>query len=475
MNIIFVHGWSDKSKNIKRIAEGLEKTGLRGIQPYYFDYRSRDDEVTLADFAEGLHKQLKKHDLLVAHDQPASSANALPRTLHFITHSTGALVVRRWLYQYAAERVADQVASITFLAPANFGSPLAHKGRSFLGRLAKGIRELDEDFGETGKRTLEALELASPEQWELADYDLFGSEGTIYGKDAIRAAVITGASGYGGLQSFVNEDGTDGTIVVAGAGLSCRKYQVNFASGNRYHGWLSEEKSLPLLPTLMLAEPTHSSILDLHKDEELAGHVRRILTSTPANYDTIKQDFDALTEAHNQIETRQGGCRRRFQQLVFRLRDERGDPIPDYFIEFGAWRRNRIDLTGEFPVPQRDRRGRQPRRTRAEKLVSHNIQKHFGSNVHIHSVDSSYRRFLVDPAQIDQDLGRDYVLSLEITVHSGDDDITYDTDSFAGIMVYDPHPEARGDISWFYPDTTTLIEITINRNTNDEIASIHTG
>ncbi len=59
------------------------------------------------------------------------------------------------------------------LAPANFGSALAHKGRSMLGRVFKGWKT---GF-ETGEEMLYALELASPFQWDLAQADLFVPEG----------------------------------------------------------------------------------------------------------------------------------------------------------------------------------------------------------------------------------------------------------------------------------------------------------
>ncbi len=459
MDVIFVHGWSDEPKSMQRVAAGLRATGL-AFDDWYFGYRSQDDEATLADYAEGLHLWLQHHRLLPK-AAPAGGA-AVPRTLHFVTHSTGALVVRRWLRQFAWARAADCVATVTFLAPANFGSPLAHKGKSLLGHLAKGIRGM-RDLGETGRRTLEALELAAPAQWELADFDLFGDAGTPYGANGVRATVITGASGYGGLRAFVNEDGTDGTIVVAGAGLSSRKFTVDFAAGSAYAGWIREKKRKPDVPTLILAAPNHSTILDLEDDAELAGLVRRSVSSTPAGWQGLLDDFAARTEAEKALPVAGGGPRQVCQQFLVRAADDRGDPIDDWFLEFGAWRRDRIDPAAQFPGPARVN-GRLPNRDRHEAEVSAALKRHVGATVHTHSVAPSYRRFLVEPSAVTRLLGDDYVLCLDMVARSGDPDIHYDTGRFSGVLVHDPRK--AGSVSWLHPDTTTLLELRVDRFTD---------
>ena len=464
MNVIFVHGWSDRPKSMVRVAQGLRSAGLTEFNEYYFGYRSRDDEATIADYAEGLHIWLKKHQLLDPPDGKVTSEQnlAIPRNLNFITHSTGALVVRRWMMQYAWVRAEDRVATICFLAPANFGSPLAHKGKSFLGKLSKGIREL-RDFGETGKGTLEALELASPEQWKLADFDLFGANGTIYGKKGVRASVITGASGYGGLRALVNEEGTDGTIVVSGAGLSCRKYSVDFASGRKSADWIKPRGGQPTVPLLVLSEPTHSSVLNLGENPVLAKSVIATLRSTAETYDDLLAQFQEETMRQlNEVDTKDGR-RERYQQFVFHLVDDRWDPIPDYFIEFGAWQRDHIDANAAYPTPTRLPSGKLRRRTKGERKASEKIGEHFRKNGHTHSVDSAYRRFLVSPSEISRLLGDEYVLTLEVAADSGDEDIVYATDRFNSVQVYDP--KKKGVISWVFPDTTTLVEMKIDRYT----------
>ncbi|MGV8690956.1 hypothetical protein ACV35Z_33425, partial [Pseudomonas aeruginosa] len=49
---------------------------------------------------------------------------------------------------------------------------LAHKGRSFIGRVLKGWNRF---VGQTGTQVLKGLELGSPYSWQLAERDLFGA------------------------------------------------------------------------------------------------------------------------------------------------------------------------------------------------------------------------------------------------------------------------------------------------------------
>jgi hypothetical protein len=85
------------------------------------------------------------------------------------------LVVRSWLTQFGALRAP--LRNLIALAPATFGSPLAHKGRSFLGSVFKGSKNLfSPDFLKAGDEVLYGLELASDFTWDLAHRDLFADE-----------------------------------------------------------------------------------------------------------------------------------------------------------------------------------------------------------------------------------------------------------------------------------------------------------
>src|SRR6202008_4567758 len=140
-----------------------------------------------------------------------------------VVHSTGMLVIRAWLTTYAARK--SRLKHLIALAPATWGSPLAHKGRSWLGSLFKGSKDpRSPDFLEAGNEVLHGLELGSQFTWDLAHLDLFG-EDTFYGKTKSTPYVLLfcGDQPYRGIRELVSEPGTDGTVRLAGCSLNSRK------------------------------------------------------------------------------------------------------------------------------------------------------------------------------------------------------------------------------------------------------------
>lgn len=433
MDIVIIHGWSDNYSSMKKkFGNWLEN---QGHTLHYIDYDSLEDCATLEDIAEGLYEELKRNGTV------KNLLEGSGRTLNFITHSTGALVVRQMMRQYAwlpDGGIAARIARIIFLAPANFGSPLAHKAASVLGRIAKGNKNL-KDFGEVGEKILQALELASPKQWELADFDLFSANGTLYGADKIRGYVLTGNSGYTDIiRSFVNEDGTDGTIVVAGANLNSRKYILDFVHGKQGAGW---HGALPNLPFAVYPGLNHSTILE---SDNTGADILRCLTDD--DYAGIGKEFGKK----NNVDTKATDS---YQQFVFRLTDDKNMPIPDYHLQFNVWGRSRvIDRRVTVPTTKMNRR---------EAELSAQLDAMLQKNGHSHSQSHEYRRFLVSPNKIAELLGSEYVITISIAADSGDDDIYYRTDVFENQLVFDPLDP--GEISMFFNNTTTLIEVNIDR------------
>lgn len=140
------------------------------------------------------------------------------------------LVIRDWLTTYDERR--DRLRHLAALAPAIFGSPIAHKERSWLGALFKGRSEIGPDFLEGGNRILDALELGSRFTWDLAHRDLIGDEATYgptYGptRSTPFAFVLIGAEGYTGLKKLIGEPGTDGVVRWSGCSLNTRKIIID--------------------------------------------------------------------------------------------------------------------------------------------------------------------------------------------------------------------------------------------------------
>lgn len=436
MEIVLIHGWSDKWESLRKVGDELEN--IPGWRAHYINYNSLDNQAYYEDFAEGMHEKLMEKGLL----------NRGDRELHFITHSTGALVLRQWLKQYSWAKVAQKVGNVVFLAPANFGSPLAHKGSTLLGKLAK-ARKWGEDVGEVGEEILRGLELASPFQWALAEFDLFGPEGTLYEGDKIHASVITGCKPYGGLRKFVNEDGTDGTIVVSGANLSSRKLTVDFVERNRVNkaDWFKSPR-LPDLPLAIHNKLDHSSILELKDDPDLRDQVVRCLeVKDKDGYGILRTDFQRFSEAQTKDQDN-------YQQFIVRLLDDRGLPINDYHMEFNVWERNKIDFDARRPKKDFEMSDK-------ENEMSGELDEMLRSNVHIHSAAPHMRRFLIHPKKIDEVLGDDFVITMKIDADARDKEIHYRTETFENYLVYDPKSDRKPKL--LFENTTTLVDVLVDR------------
>jgi hypothetical protein len=444
MDTVLIHGWSDKWESMKKVGDELEKNP--GWKAHYINYNSLDDQACYEDFAEGLHERLEQRGLL----------NLGDRQLHFVTHSTGALVLRQWLRQYAWAHVDRKVGNVIFLAPANFGSPLAHKGSTLLGKLAK-ARKWGEDIGEVGEEILRGLELASPFQWSLAEFDLFNPQGTLYGGDKIRASVITGCKPYGGLRKFVNEDGTDGTIVVAGANLNSRKLVLDFAHRDAASSpeWFTSP-ALPNLPFAIHNQLDHSMILEVAAHGELKAQIEACLKATDAQgYEALQTGFQTFTDA-------QTADVNNYQQFVVQLLDDRGMPINDYHVEFNVWERTKMDLTQRRPKAD-------SQMSDTETEMSGDLDEMLRNNVHIHSAAPHMRRFLVQPEKVDELLGDDFVISMKIDADTNDDEIHYATDRFENFLAYDPKSNRRPKL--FFENTTTLVDVWVDRYS--ELVTVH--
>src|SRR5688500_17382935 len=219
---VIIHGWSDCSDSFQRIKSLLRAEGLNPETILYADYASREDDLTYNDAVDGLF------DAFIDQGVIDKAGNALV-DLNVIVHSTGGLVVRHfiaWLYARHGPMSRCPTKAIVMLAPANFGSPLAHRGKSFLGSLVKGRWKVG-DLLEVGRRFLDGLELGSPFQWRLAHEDLLLDK-PLYRAAGIQVTVLVGVKDYEGVRGWVNKPGTDGTVVIAGTSIDTAKLVLDF-------------------------------------------------------------------------------------------------------------------------------------------------------------------------------------------------------------------------------------------------------
>ena len=320
--IVIIHGWSDSSASFRRLAGILAHELDRDVATIDLaDYNSMDDEVTFADIRAGMDRAWTDVGL------PRT-----PRSVDVVVHSTGGLVIRDWMTTHFKPDT-NPVHNLVMLAPANFGSPLAHKGHAFMGRVVKGWNSRKRF--QTGKRVLKGLELASPFSWELAMRDRFGSQ-TWYDAGHCHATVIVGNTGYSGIAAAANEPGTDGTVRVSTAALDGLFIEADFQSDPQTPSFKTIA-SKGRTGLAVMAGENHGTVTFKGKDprnDEVLKTLLAGLEVDDAGYDGWCDELDAFTEAVMLVEAPQDNDQHGFQNTVFHVVDDQGAHVPDYFIEF---------------------------------------------------------------------------------------------------------------------------------------------
>jgi hypothetical protein len=272
--VVLIHGYSDKGASFLKWRDALRDRGYKVEEISICNYQSLTNEITIKDIAEGFDRALKTRAHL-AEDQPFDA----------IVHSTGMLVLRSWLTTYEGRR--GRLKHLIGLAPATFGSPLAHKGRGFIGAIFKGNRQVGPDFLEAGDLILDGLELGSRFTWDLTHADLL-CEKPFYGKgpDSPYVFIFCGIDSYKGIRQLVNEPGTDGTVRWAGCSLTTQKITIDLtvdpseapAPGDRVKTTDNDTKGVLPMPFWPVAGRNHATILSDPDD----GRWRQRLHPPPA-------------------------------------------------------------------------------------------------------------------------------------------------------------------------------------------------
>ena len=328
--LVIVHGWSDDAGSF--IELGLRLAAALGRQPEVInlaDWVSLNDDVTFIDLAVAMERAWRQ---MPGHDQP--------RGHDVLVHSTGALVVREWMTRFY-QPTNVPIKRFVQLAPANFGSPLAHQGRSIWGRIFKG-GGFANGF-RTGTQLLHGLELASPYTWELAERDLFVAAamgGPWYGKGRVLATVFVGLKTYDGITGSFAGHGSDGTVRVSTANLKATRIKLDMGK----NAPVTIDHAPEQIAMLPLEKFDHSSITKLSGQKPTAKAkalfqemVVRIAEALGIDDDGWTQWCQLKQQEHDQIITWQHAKRdehfQAYQNTVLRVRDEHGQPVSDYLLE----------------------------------------------------------------------------------------------------------------------------------------------
>jgi hypothetical protein len=325
--VVIVHGWSDGSAGFQQLGEYIEANiGGAVTEIDLADWLSLNDEVTYLDLRTAMDRAWNANPAL-------SQAPAV----NVVTHSTGALVVREWMtWRYVNDPSTCPIRRLVMLAPANFGSPQAHLGMSFFGRIFKGWAT----GGQTGAKLLSGLELGSDYTWKLAERDYFAAA-PWYGSDRIMASVLVGSDGYPGLKGIVSEYGSDGTVRVSTANLNAAKIEFRFDdSGAPQAPVVTQVPEERQIGFGVLKGLNHGSITGPPSSgSEYEYALKAALTVQPDGYATLKSDLAAITnDTYGQLlgdSPAQGNpYYHRYQNTVVHSSDNLLQSVEHYLVQF---------------------------------------------------------------------------------------------------------------------------------------------
>lgn len=456
---LLIHGWSDCSDSFKLLKQALIKKGISKVESiYYGDYESREDSITFDDVVDGFNDEMINWGFIKRNGGKKNNLNV-------IVHSTGGLVIRHWIWRYYYKN-GDNIANcpvkrIVMLAPANFGSPLAHWGKSFLGSLLKGRWKVGDMF-ETGQNLLDGLELASPYQWQLAHRDCFIPK-PYYNAQQIQLTIMVGVKDYQGISGWINKPGTDGTVVIAGTSVDSAKLRLDFSKPkNHSSGYKPKDWQITNPPDdfafAVLENIDHGDILKQASQTESQVNqfvVEALKTGEAADFSRLQDKLEKVTE-----QTYLKIKKPKYQQIVFHAMDDQDKPIKDFTIEFNIYQAEKVSRNIVL------------KETLSKKEIIHSdiVNRALTSEFHKNTKDSSYRSILVDIETIKKilnnaakDIGKKVILSMTVYVPKVDNGIRYKNHNLQNILIYDPTSKEVKNPSFFYANTTTLVELKIDR------------
>ena len=373
-------------------------------------------------------------------DEPALTRE--PRSVDVIVHSTGGLVIRHWLSTMKPEEVP--IHRLLMLAPANFGSPLAHTGRSVFGRAIKGWG--GNRLFNTGTYILKALELASPYSWALAFEDRFGPK-NYYGSGKVLCTVLVGNSGYTGISALANKPGTDGTVRVSTANLECAYLDADFSEDPLQPKVKPMRSGKGQVAFGIMDGENHSTVAAKDRGPKSDQTLPMIVEALQVSDDNFGDWCKRLTEHSESVmasRVDEGAHYHGYQHTVFKVTDQFDNAVDDYVIEMY------LD---------------EPSRSKRNNHVTQKIQENAIASVHVYSGDKSFRSMLIDCDALWKLLDNpDEKLKISLTAapeFGGRNDVGYKTfgdDDIGFIEV--SYDQAR---KLFQPNRTLLILIRLKR------------
>ena len=314
----------------------------------------------------------------------------------------------------------------------------------------------------------------------MAHHDLF-AEHAVYPCVLDRGPfvfILSGTETYGELKGFVahgaNEDGSDGTVRASSASLESVKLNVDYKQAK---GQLTVQRQVNRPFAFKLVEgKNHSTIVP--KDLSETGHptlgiIRQCLAiDDSAAYQKLGDGFALQNNEFYQKQKAAAGGVHAYQQFVMHLKDEMGNDVPDYRVDFHV-----IDNS----ITASSLTGRNLRNLQEYQELTAQLQREVVVDVEPHTENSSYRTFFinidaihaleVEIAKKAQSLGRGVFIAMNIDAVGPTANLSYNTDDLQYIPIEGILPKIapQKDATFFKANTTTLVEITISRMADDKI------
>ena len=462
-SVVLVHGYSETSLGAyQHIPELLSAAGFDAIVLSAFD--SLDDFVTIDDLAGALEMRVA--------DLEATGFDV--RDASFVCHSTGALVVRRWILNRRAAATTPDLAvlpqRIVTMAGANHGSSLAEIGKTPIGYLQK---LLFSHVLSVGKGVLTDLEYGSDFLWRLNDEWLTAWNDPQHPLHSQMLAFSLGGDCIGNDKAMrlfwaTCESGSDNTVRISGANLN---YTFLDADPSANPPKIEPRFLNRLVPHLILHGYSHfgSDTGVLHAtaaDDAAFTALLTALQTLAADYDALAQRWAALNLAWTN-----GNPNDANSTVVFGLKDQVGRPIADCMIAF--WDEQDIQgdprnvtlpasrpQTADFVPPAAETPAEAAMRQQvidASLSSSQAILDH--SPIHNDVAVGSYSFYLNYPKWCGPDGQRHHAVYIEAVSESQYIDYR--------ATIYRPSVDINRLIQ---PNQFTYVRVTLSRNSDDEYA-----
>ncbi len=230
--IVLIHGYSaespaDDQASITGIYGDLPQRLRATYEVVEIDlsrYVSLNDSVTIQDIARALNRALNEQH-----------PNLLKDGFHVVIHSTGALVIRKWIQLFSSK--PSPIGNLVYLAGANLGSGWASIGQ---GQIARWGRFVFERGAQRGLKVLHALELGSSDTIDM--HTGFLRDGTDMAKNyQVQEFVIIGTQADPSWFEFpiryAHEDGSDGVVRVSSTNLNFNHIVIEPVAGAASLTW----------------------------------------------------------------------------------------------------------------------------------------------------------------------------------------------------------------------------------------------